>query len=125
MRWIEVRDANSEELILSSVRRCSAFSCRLRGLTFRRGLGEDEGLLLIGQRESRIDTAIHMLFVFFPITVVWLDRANRVVDTKVALPFQPLCVPAARAKDVLEGPSDLIHRVSVGQKLCFGEARDG
>lgn len=125
MRWIEVRDATSGELILSSVRRCSAFSCRLRGLTFRRALGEDEGLLLVGQHESRIDTAIHMLFVFFPIAVVWLDCANRVVDAKVAVPFQPLCVSGARAKDVLEGPSDLIQRISVGQKLCFSEETDG
>ncbi|MFW6082835.1 MAG: DUF192 domain-containing protein [Chloroflexota bacterium] len=106
------------------MRRCETFFCRLRGLTFRRSLGSDGGLLLIGGRESRVDAAIHMFFVFFPIAVVWLDAEGWVVDAKIAQPFQPLCVPAARAKDILEGPPDLIGRVRVGQRLCFIERLD-
>ncbi len=119
MSQIEVRDANSGDLILSSVRRCASFFCRLRGLTFQRALRSEEGLLLVGNGESRVEAAIHMFFVFFPIAVVWLDCEGRVVDAKVARPFQPLCVPATGAKDILEGPPDLLERVRVGQRLCF------
>lgn len=123
MSWIEVRSETGEELLLERVRLCDSFLCRLRGLTFRRRLGENEGLLLVGRRESRADTAIHMFFVFFPIAAVWLNGEGRVVDAKLASPFGPLYVPQAPAKDVLEGPPSLLKRVQVGDQLRFIEVR--
>lgn len=108
------------ERLLGYVRRCGGFLCRLRGLTFRRTMGDDEGLLLVGHRESRVDTAIHMFFVFFPIAAIWLDRDGRVVDAQLARPFHPLYVPRAPARDVLEGPPTLLERVRIGDQLRFG-----
>jgi uncharacterized membrane protein (UPF0127 family) len=63
-----------------------------------------------------------MLFVFFPIAAVWLDRDGVVVDTRLALPFRPLYVPGAAARDVLEGPPELLAEVSVGDRLRFQES---
>jgi hypothetical protein len=114
--WNETRG----EQLLARVRPCNSFLCRLRGLTFRRRLGKSEGLLLIGSRESRADTAIHMFFVFFPIAAVWLDGAGAVVDVQLARPFRPLYVPARPARDVLEGPPELLTQVHVGDQLRFG-----
>jgi uncharacterized membrane protein (UPF0127 family) len=108
------------ERLLGYVRRCGSFLCRLRGLTFRRTMGDNEGLLLVGHRESRADTAIHMLFVFFPIAAIWLDRDGRVVDAQLARPFRPLYIPCAPARDVLEGPPTLLERVRIGDQLRFG-----
>lgn len=115
--WNETRG----QRLLGRVRRCASFPCRLRGLTFRRRLGDDEGLLLVGRRESRADTAIHMFFVFFPIAAVWLDEGGQVVDMHLACPFRPLYVPRAPARDVLEGPPALLERVRIGDQLRFGE----
>ncbi len=116
--WNETRG----ECVLESVRYCASFPCRLRGLTFRRALDENEGLLLVGRRESRTDTAIHMFFVFFPIAAVWLDRSGRVVDTRLARPFRPLYVPRAPARDVLEGPPALLERVQIGERILIRDA---
>ena len=124
MTWLDARREADGQLLLERVRRCASFLCRLRGLTFRGRLGEGEGLLLVGQRESRLDAAIHMFFVFFPIAVVWLDRRNRVVDTQLARPFRPFYAPQAPAKDILEGPPSLMERVRVGDRLRFGEGSD-
>ena len=115
--WNETRG----ERVLERVRRCTSFLCRLRGLTFRRALSGDEGLLLVGRWESRADTAIHMFFVFFPIAAVWLDQSGQVVDAQLARPFRPLYVPRAPARDVLEGPLSLLERVQIGDQLRFGE----
>lgn len=125
MGWIEVRGEAREDPLLGRVRLCDSFLCRLRGLTFRRCLGEDEGLLLVSRRESRAETAIHMFFVFFPIAVVWLNGEGCVVDAKLASPFHPLYVPQAPAKDVLEGPPSLLERVQVGDRLRLREVRGG
>ncbi|HEY76233.1 MAG TPA: DUF192 domain-containing protein [Thermoflexia bacterium] len=118
--WNETRG----ERLLGRVRWCASFLCRGRGLTFRRRLGEDEGLWLVGGRESRLDAAIHMLFVFFPIGVVWLDGEGCVVDTCLARPFRPFYAPRAPARDVLEGPPSLLEHVAVGDRLRFQAPQD-
>jgi uncharacterized membrane protein (UPF0127 family) len=114
--WNETRG----ERVLARVRGCVSFLCRLRGLTFRRTLDDDEGLLLVGRRESRADTAIHMFFVFFSIAAVWLNQNGQVVDAQLARPFRPLYVPRAPARDLLEGPPTLLERVGIGDQLRFG-----
>jgi len=86
---------------------------------FRRHLLPDEALLLVGRRESRLETAIHMLFVFFPISVFWLDRDGRVVDRTLARPFRPLYVSRQPARDVLEGPPVLLEMIALGDRLTF------
>lgn len=118
--WVTAWNETQDERLLGHVRRCASFLCRLRGLTFRRVLGNDEGLLLIGRQESRADTAIHMFFVFFPIAAIWLDQNGQVVDAQLARPFHPLYVPRAPARDVLEGTPALLRRVRIGDKLRFG-----
>jgi len=117
--WMSVYDAATGEQLLGQVRNCRSFLCRLRGLTFRRSLADDEGLLLVGHKESRLGSAIHMFFVFFPIAVIWLDREDRVVDARRARSFAPIYVPQARAQTVLEGPPRLLDRIGVGDKLRF------
>ncbi|MBL7065609.1 MAG: DUF192 domain-containing protein [Anaerolineae bacterium] len=115
--WNETQDKR----LLGRVRRCATLLCRLRGLTFRRRLGDGEGLLLVGRRENRAGTAIHMFFVFFPIAAVWLDGDGQAVDVRLARPFRPLYVPRAPARDVLEGPPALLERVRIGDRLRFGK----
>jgi len=118
--WTTVRNETRSEQLLERVRHCTSFLCRLRGLTFRQRLGDEEGLLLVGSREGRAETAIHMFFVFFPIAAIWLDRNGRVADAQLARPFRPLYVPRAPARDVLEGPPTLLKRVRIGDRLRFG-----
>lgn len=98
-------------------RRCTSFLCRLRGLTFRRTLGDGEGLLFEESSESRVSTAIHMFFVFFDIGVVWIDAAGCVVDKVVARPFRPYYAPCGPAQYFLEGPPELVGWVSPGEQL--------
>ena len=116
-----VQNETQNKQLLRRARRCTSFLCRLRGLTFRRSLDDNEGLLLVGKRESRADTAIHMFFVFFPIAAIWLDSNGQVVDAQLARPFRPLYVPRSPARDVLEGSPALLEKVKVGDTLRFGE----
>lgn len=106
-------------IVVPRLRRADTFFARLRGLTFRRALAEDEGLWLLGRRESRVDAAIHMLFVFFPIGVLWLDDQQIVVDKVVAHPFRPFYVPRSPAKSVLECQPAVLQRVAVGDRIRF------
>jgi uncharacterized membrane protein (UPF0127 family) len=120
--WMAVWSETRNEKLLGRVRSCASLLCRLRGLTFQRSLSDDEGLLLVGYRESRVEAAIHMFFVFFSIAVIWLDKNGKIVDTTLARPFRPLYAPRAPARHVLEGPPALLERVQVGDQLRFGES---
>jgi len=101
------------------VRRCDTFLCRLRGLTFRRVLPPDEGLLFVESVESRVATSIHMFFVFFSIGVVWLAADGTVVDAQLAKPFRPYYAPRAPAQYFLEGSPALLEWVRLGEKLSI------
>lgn len=112
-----VKEAAGGERVLIA-RRCRSFGCRLRGLTFRRGLPAGEGLLLEEARQSRWGTSIHMLAVFFSLGVAWLDRERVVVDLRRAEPWR-FYVPRRPAKYVLEGPVEMLESLAVGDQLDF------
>lgn len=88
---------------------------RMKGLLGRRGLGEDEGLLL------RPAGSIHTLFMRFPIDVVFLDKELRVV--RVAAEVRPWRFASARrARSVLELPAGAAARrgIRAGEPLVVG-----
>ena len=125
-RFLRLRTGAGTVLPLR-VCRCDTFLCRLRGLMFRRKLASDEALLFVESRESRVTTAIHMCFVFFPIGVLWLvtaeatghdlPRSLTVVDKVLAQPFRPYYAPQTPAQYYLEGPPVLLEWVEVGERL--------
>lgn len=99
------------------VRRCDTFLCRLRGLMFRRRLRPAEALLFVEAQESRTATAIHMFFVFCPISVVWLQGDGVIVDKVLAKPFRPFYAPRLPARYYLEAAPEVLDWVTVGERL--------
>jgi uncharacterized membrane protein (UPF0127 family) len=89
---------------------CDTFLSQLRGLTFRPHLLRDEGLILVGKRDSRLDSSIHMLFVRFELAVIWIDSTMKVVDKVLAKPWRPAYFSGRAAKFVLE-----IHPARLGE----------
>ena len=116
-----VENRTRGQVMLARVKWCRSFLCRLRGLTFRRRLSPDEGLLLVEGKAGVAATAIHMFFVFFPIAAIWLDDSFRVVDRKLARPFRPFYAARAPARYVLEAAPELLDQVAIGDQLYIGE----
>jgi len=98
---------------------CDRFLCRLRGLMFRSRLAEDEGLLLVEGRDSRVDSAIHMFFVFMDLAVIWINAQNQVVDLVLARAWHPMYVPRAPARFILEIPPSRLDEYQIGDKVEF------
>ncbi len=110
------------QVLLARVRWCASHWCKFRGLMLRRDLPPDEGLLFTYTRESRLDTSIHMLFMRFPIAVVWMDAEGTVVDAALAKPWRLVYAPRQPAQYVVEASPLLLDRVKIGDHLTFGEA---
>ena len=100
---------------------CDTFFCQLRGLTFRRQLSLDEGLLLVQRTDSRLQAAIHMLGVWFDLAIVWINTDMRVVDVRLARSWRPIYLPKVPASYVLELSSERLNEFCVGDEVCFEE----
>jgi uncharacterized membrane protein (UPF0127 family) len=98
---------------------CESYLSKLRGFMFRRSMSRDEGLLLVERRDSRLDTSIHMMFVWMDLTVVWIDSYNRVVDTMLAKSWRPFYAPAQPARYILEIHPDRFGEFKPGDIVEF------
>jgi len=112
-----VRNRTTGVVLARQVVCCDTLLSRGRGLMFRRPLAEDEAYLFMLERESRLDAAIHMFFVSFPIAVVWLDNDKRVVHTALARPWRPYYAPRRPARYFLEGHPSLLEKVHLGDEI--------
>jgi uncharacterized membrane protein (UPF0127 family) len=112
---------NKNRLIdrLPHIKYCDTFLTQLRGLTLRPELSLDEGLLLVGTRDSRIDSSIHMLFVSFDLTVVWINSHMQVVDKIVAKSWRPAYFSKQPARYVLEIHPDRWGDYEIGDTVQF------
>src|SRR5688500_2430529 len=104
------------------IKYCDTFFSQLRGLTFRSRLPREEGLMLVGTRDSRLDSSIHMLFVLFDLTVVWINSEMQVVDKALARPWRPAYFSKQPAKYVLEVHPDRWGDFEIGDKVQFKNA---
>jgi len=109
------------ETIARRIVRCDTFWKRGRGLMFRArsAVADGQVYLFVERRESIAQTAIHMFFCFFPISVLWLDAGKRVVDKALARPFRPYYAPRRAAKYYVEGHPFLLDQVGIGDQLDF------
>ena len=90
-----------------------SFWARLRGLMFRARLPDDGGLII------EPNNSVHTFWMRFPIDVVFVDRENRVVGLRSAMPPNRPYAGARRARRTLELPAGTIVRsaTTLGDQL--------
>lgn len=98
---------------------CVSFWSRFRGLMLHAPLQENEGALLVESSDSRMDSAIHMLFMNFDITAVWINAKNVVVDVKLARKWRPAYIPQKPARYILETHAHQINQFNIGDRIEF------
>ena len=118
-RQILLDNETSPLRALLNIKYCDSFLCQLRGFTFRRAIGENEGLVLVQKRDSRMDSSIHMLAVFTPLAVFWINSDHVVVHKKLALPWRLAYFSPEPARYVLEINPDHLDLFEIGHKVKF------
>jgi uncharacterized membrane protein (UPF0127 family) len=98
---------------------CDSFLCRLRGLMFRPRLDFNDGLLLVNEKDSRLDSSIHMFFVPFDLAVFWINSEMTVVDKVIAKSWHPAYFSKSAARYILEIHPDRLGDYEVGDKVKF------
>jgi uncharacterized membrane protein (UPF0127 family) len=118
-RRIILQNLSNPSSIPIDVQYCDTFFSRFLGLMFKPSIGPAEGILLVEKRESILDTSIHMLFMKFNITTVWLDAHYKVVDATLARRWRLAYAPCAPAQYVLETHPDRLVDFRKGDQLVF------
>jgi uncharacterized membrane protein (UPF0127 family) len=86
---------------------------------FLKELKEDHGVVLAENKESRINTSIHMMFMNYDLTVLWLDKNWIIVDKVLAKRWVPLYFPKIPAQYVIELHPCKFTDFSIGERLSI------
>jgi len=87
------------------------------GLMFRRLKKGDS--IVLECAEGIFSSAIHMLFVFYSLDIVWLDKNKIVVDKKTVKPFTLFAYPKKPAKYIVEMRKGFSKNIKIGDELLF------
>ncbi|MDD4049895.1 MAG: DUF192 domain-containing protein [Candidatus ainarchaeum sp.] len=80
----------------------------------------DFGLIFKREYESIVGSSIHMLFVFYPINVIFLDSNKKVVDIKKKLKPFTFYSPKKKAKYIIELPIETdISFIKINDVVSF------
>ena len=104
--------------IISKVRVASPLG-KFLGLMFKRKSKFNYALIFEFITEGTVTSSLHMLFVFFPTDVLFLDGNKKVVDKMTMYPFRLHYSPKKPAKFAVELPKGKARGVKVGAKIFW------
>lgn len=111
---------HKNNLLADKVKYCTNTFSRTKGLRFSKSLKEKQAIILVAEKESIRETMIDMLFVFFPIDVLWLNKEKKVVDIRRNVkPFTLIVIPKRPAKYIIELKTGMTNNINLGDELKF------
>lgn len=108
---------NPRNNVKVTIQVANTFFSKLCGLMFRKQINPNTGLILSEISESVLNTSIHMLFMNFDITAIWLNKDFTVVDKSIAKKWHLAYFSHVPAMHVLELPVRQFDNFSIGDKL--------
>ena len=98
-----------DNLISEKSKLCNNFFSKALGFMFNFSRKYDSIIL------NSKNTSVHMLFVFFPLQIAWLNSELEIVDIKNAYPFMPIVSSKKTSSYVLELKQK--KNIKVGDKI--------
>jgi uncharacterized membrane protein (UPF0127 family) len=118
MKIVKIRKSSSPFAVVNG-KYCDTFWSKFIGLMFSRELKPDDGVILVENNETRINTAIHMMFMNYDITVLWLDKQMVIIDKVLAKKWVPFYFPKKPAQYVVELHQSKFSEYSIGDQLIL------
>jgi hypothetical protein len=78
-----IKNKSSGKIITSKCEIADSFFSRLKGLMLS---SSRKDLLLVFPKEGRLSSSIHMLFMNYPLDVLWINEKMKIVDVKKKIP---------------------------------------
>ncbi len=110
-------NSTTQKKIIGKVRVAADFFGNLKGLMFERQENFDYALIFGLPVETRLGASVHMMFVFFPIDIVFLDAQKKVVDKATLRPWMLNYTPQTAAKYFVEMPLGTGAGTKIGDRV--------
>lgn len=121
MKYIRITNETHPDTKPILAKYCQSFFCQLRGLMFTKSLSPDQGLVLVQSSDSRVNSSIHMMFMWIDLAVIWINSDHMVVDVVLAHRWKLGYLPKLPAKFVLETNVSNLGDFNIGDKVRFNE----
>lgn len=112
-----LRNATTGKTIMQKHRVAGSVFRRFKGLMLEKRENFDYALVFELGSESGIGASVHMMFMRFPIDIIFLDAAKKVVDKATLMPWALNYTPKKAAKYFAEMPEGKGKQISIGDKL--------
>lgn len=104
--------------IIDNVKFANSYFKKFKGLMFERKKNFNYALVFEFEGEQKMRASIHMMFVFFPIDAIYLNKGKKVVDIKLGLkPFTLNYTPKGKARYLIELPKGTANEIKLGDQL--------
>jgi uncharacterized membrane protein (UPF0127 family) len=121
MKYIQISNLTHPMAQPILAKYCQSFFCQLRGLMFTPSLPENQGLLLVQGSDSRVNSSIHMMFMWMDLAVIWMNNKFQVVDLTLARRWKIAYLPKQPARFVLEANVSKLKEFTIGDTVSFTE----
>jgi uncharacterized protein len=114
-----IKNKTKNKILTKTTKHCKTILSKAKGLMFTTKK-EDEGLVFVFNTQQK--WSIHMLFVFYPIDVLWLNKNKEIVDYRENLkPFILSATPKHESNYIIELPAGTIEKTKteLGDKIIF------
>lgn len=118
IKMVSLFRTNTPSLALK-VKYCDTFLSKSLGLMFTKQLDTDRGILLVNSHASRINSAIHMLFMNYDLSVFWLDHDLIIVDKVFAKRWRLSYFPKFPSQYVLELHPEVFSDFNLGDQFIM------
>ncbi|MDD3159814.1 MAG: DUF192 domain-containing protein [Candidatus ainarchaeum sp.] len=109
----------NDKLIIKNVKYTKNSFQRMKGLMFEEEKKFNYALVFESETESIINSSVHMLFVFFPIDIVFLNKNKIVIDKARLTPFSLNYSPKKPAKYFIELPVGKAKNIKLKDKISW------
>ena len=107
-------------IVAAEVERADTILKQIIGLMFRKSVPESYAMVFSMKRDNR--EGIHMLFMRFPIDIVFLDQDKRIIDIRQNLkPWTGMAFSRKPFRYAIELPAGAVARASLkeGERLSW------
>ncbi len=113
-----IKNITKNKILVYKIRLCKSFLNKSIGLILHKRL-KDKGLVFLYNKEEKV--SLHMIFVFFPIDVLFLDKNKKVIEMKKNFKPFSFYIPEKKAKYILELPDGIIKKTKteIGDRLSI------
>jgi uncharacterized membrane protein (UPF0127 family) len=119
VKYIKINNQTNRAAAPILAKYCQSFFCQFRGLMFKKHISDDQGLLLVQNSDGKVNSSIHMMFMWIDLAVIWINSDFKVVDRIIARRWKLGYFPKSPAMYVLETGVSHINDFNIGDVVCF------